>query len=201
VSSLAKKLQWRRALQLLAMMTELNVPKNVALYNTVISSCAKAREVGMAKNLLSKMRREGIPPNIYTFNSVISACAGTSRWQDALNLVDQCNREPGLTPDIYTYTNAMRACARGGKTRRALSLLQVVKDKGLPVDSYCYTAVIDGKYVKKVGTILRYIHITIPSSHLPLLSACAKAKMWKKALSLLDEMKDRGVEPTHVTYR
>lgn len=35
--------------------------------------------------------------------------------------------------------------AKGGQTKRALGLLQVVKDKGLPVDSYCYTAVIDGK--------------------------------------------------------
>ena len=145
VSALGKKLQWRRALQLLDLMADMNVEKSVTLYNSVISSCAKAREVGMAKNLLSKMRREGISPNIYTFNSVISACAGTNRWQDALALVDQCNREPGVTPDIYTYTNAMRACARGGKTRRALSMLQVVKDKGLPIDSYCYTAVIDGK--------------------------------------------------------
>ena len=37
-----------------------------------------------------------------------------------------------------------RACAKGGLTSRALNLLQVVKDKKLPIDSYCYTAVIDG---------------------------------------------------------
>jgi pentatricopeptide repeat domain-containing protein 1 len=67
-----------------------------------------------------------------------------------------------------------RACARGGKTNRALSLLQVVKDKGLPIDSYCYTAVID---------------------------ACAKGGMWKKALSLLEEMQTKGIAPTEVTYR
>jgi len=66
-----------------------------------------------------------------------------------------------------------RACAKGGNTKRALSLLQVVKDKGLPVDTYCYTAVID---------------------------ACAKAKMWRKALSLLDEMQQQGIEPSEVTY-
>jgi pentatricopeptide repeat protein len=66
-----------------------------------------------------------------------------------------------------------RACAKGGNTKRALSLLQVVKDKGLPLDTYCYTAVID---------------------------ACAKAKMWRKALGLLDEMQEKGIEPSEVTY-
>ena len=60
-----------------------------------------------------------------------------------------------------------------GKSRRALTLLQVVKDKGLPVDAYCYTAAIE---------------------------ACARARMWKKALELLDEMKTCGIQPSEVTY-
>lgn len=88
-----------------------------------------------------------------------------------------CNCEYYLTlfhifPSWFP-TKLQRACAKGGNTKRALSLLQVVKDKGLPLDTYCYTAVID---------------------------ACAKAKMWKKALALLDEMQDQGIEPSEVTY-
>jgi pentatricopeptide repeat protein len=61
----------------------------------------------------------------------------------------------------------------GGQTRQALSLLQVVKDKGLAIDTYCYTAAIE---------------------------ACSKAKMWRKALELLDEMQEKGVAPSEVTY-
>ena len=108
ISALAKKVMWRRAVQLLDLMGDLNVPKTVGTYNTVISACARAREVGMAKSLLAKMRKEGVRPNVISFNSVISACAGSFRWKEALELVDQCHREPGVTPDIYTYTNAMR---------------------------------------------------------------------------------------------
>jgi pentatricopeptide repeat protein len=52
-------------------------------------------------------------------------------------------------------------------------LLQVVKDKGLAIDTYCYTAAIE---------------------------ACSKAKMWRKALELLDEMQEKGVAPSEVTY-
>ena len=89
-------------------MDELEVPKTVVTYNTVISACARARQVGNAKSLLTKMRKEGIAPNVISFNSVIGACASTARWKDALTVLDQCYREPGVTPDIYTYTNAMR---------------------------------------------------------------------------------------------
>jgi pentatricopeptide repeat protein len=108
ISALSRKLLWRRALQLLDLMDATDVPKTVVTYNTVISACARAREVGMAKSLLAKMRKEGVRPNVISFNSVISACASTSRWKDALAVVDQCHREPGVSPDIYTYTNAMR---------------------------------------------------------------------------------------------
>jgi hypothetical protein len=51
IGGLAKKLLWRRGLQVLELMTELNIPKTVITYNTIISACARAQEVGMAKSL------------------------------------------------------------------------------------------------------------------------------------------------------
>lgn len=108
ISALSRKVMWRRAVQLLDLMGDMDIPKSVVTYNNVISACARGREVGMAKSLLARMRKEGVRPNVISFNSVISACAGTSRWKDALAVVDQCHREPGVSPDIYTYTNAMR---------------------------------------------------------------------------------------------
>jgi pentatricopeptide repeat domain-containing protein 1 len=108
IGALAKKLQWRRALQLLDVMDENHVPMTVVTYNTVISACARAGEVGMAKSLLVKMRKQGLTPNTISFNAVMSACASTSRWRDALSILDQCHREPGVYPDIITYTSAMR---------------------------------------------------------------------------------------------
>lgn len=145
ISALARQRSWRRALQLLEVMDDVDIPKTVVTYNTVISACARGGEVGTAKNLLAKMKRQGVKPNVITFNSLMSACASTSRWKDALSLLDQCHREPGVQPDIITYTNGIRACARGRQTNRALTLLQVVKDLKLPIDNYCYTAVIDGE--------------------------------------------------------
>jgi pentatricopeptide repeat protein len=113
ISALAKKLQWRQAVQLLDVMEELNIPKTLLIYNTLLTACSKAREVVQAKNLLVQMRKSGIQPNVMSYNSVMSACASTSRWKDALAILDQCHRTPGVAPDVYTYTIAMRACAKG----------------------------------------------------------------------------------------
>jgi pentatricopeptide repeat protein len=105
VGALTKKLQWRRALQLLNVMEELQVPRNVAIYNLILTACAKAKEADQAKALLQRMRRrDGLVPNIISYNSVLSSCASTSRWRDALAVLDLVHREPGVTPDVYTYT-------------------------------------------------------------------------------------------------
>jgi pentatricopeptide repeat protein len=113
ISALTKKRQWRRAVQLLDVMDDLKVPKTLLIYNTLLSACANAREHVQAKNLLVQMRKSGIQPNIMSYNAVMSACAKSSRWKDALAVLDQCHREPGVAPDVYTYTIAMRACAKG----------------------------------------------------------------------------------------
>lgn len=55
-----------------------------------------------------------------------------------------------------------------------MTLLQVVKDKKMELDAFFYTAVID---------------------------ACAKGKMWRRALELLAEMEQNNIPPTSVTYR
>ena len=74
---------------------------------------------------------------------------------------------------IFSNTNDGIFGRTGGQTRQALALLQVVKDKGLVIDTYCYTAAIE---------------------------ACSKAKMWRKALELLNEMEEKGVAPSEITY-
>lgn len=170
IAALSERLQWRKCLQLLDMMTTLKVQRSLAIYNAILTSCSRSKEPARAKSLLLQMRRiDGIQPDIQSFNSVVSACASKSRWKDALRILDQAHRQPGVSPDVYTYTNAIRACAKGHQRSRALALLQVMKDKGLPLDVYSYTAAIE---------------------------ACD----WKGALQLMEEMKEKGIEPSEVTY-
>eukprot|EP00531_Pseudo-nitzschia_arenysensis_P000903 CAMPEP_0116141824 /NCGR_PEP_ID=MMETSP0329-20121206/14581_1 /TAXON_ID=697910 /ORGANISM="Pseudo-nitzschia arenysensis, Strain B593" /LENGTH=946 /DNA_ID=CAMNT_0003637019 /DNA_START=267 /DNA_END=3104 /DNA_ORIENTATION=+ len=183
LSSLSKQGKWRDALQLLD-YTEIlsrpdraNIPLTVVQYNTVLTCLARNKQVGQCQRLLQRLQERSkehpVAPDEISYNAVIGACASSGKWREALTVLDECYEEPDCEPNIYIYTNAMRACAKAGNSQKALSLLQVVKDKGLPVDSYCYTAVID---------------------------ACAKGKQWKKALELFHEMEEKGIEPTQVTY-
>jgi pentatricopeptide repeat protein len=169
LASLSKERKWREALQLLEYMEilsrpeKVNLPLTVVQYNTVLTCLARSRQVGQCQRLLQRLQSRSkelaatatttnntinsniiLHPDAISYNAVIGACASAGRWKEALTVLDECYNEQGVEPNIYIYTNAMRACAKGGNTQKALSLLQVVKDKGLAVDSYCYTAVIDG---------------------------------------------------------
>jgi len=89
-------------------MDELRVPKTVVICNKVLGACSKAREAYSARNILARMRKQNLAPDVTTYNSVISAFVGSSRWKEALSVLDQCYREPGVTPDLFTCTLAMR---------------------------------------------------------------------------------------------
>jgi len=182
--------QWRKALQLVTQLELLQQKQNPrsttkipnmtlsGICNPVLIAMCRAGEVAQAKNfLLQRMKKNGVRPNVLSYNSAISLCASSpGRYKEALELFDCCLRDPTLLdqPDIYTYTNAMRACAKGGQVRKAQSLLQAAHDKGLAVDAQAYTAVIH---------------------------ACAKAKRWKPALKLLDDMtRVHGIRPSEICY-
>eukprot|EP00977_Amphora_coffeiformis_P012222 scaffold3023_cov175-Amphora_coffeaeformis.AAC.13 len=176
ISGLAKKQQWRKALQMLDLLEQQQshddrLRPTVAMYNAIMVALGKAKEFSQAKRLMRRLKAQDLFPDILTYNSLMAAAA--HRWKEALTVLDECHREPGVNPDVYTYTNAIRACAKGGKISQALTLLRVVQDKELPLDAYVYTAAME---------------------------ACAKGKLWERALGLLQEMQEKGIQPTKVTY-
>jgi len=110
---------------------------------------------------------------------------------------------------LFSYTNAIRACAKGGQTRRALTLLQVAKDRRLPVDAYCYAAALEACAKARLWhRALQLLNEMQVERHLQptevtysvCITACGNAGQWEEALRLLDEMRDRGLEANIVTY-
>lgn len=47
-----------------------------------------------------------------TYSSLISACEKAGRWEDALRLFDEMQRD-GCTPNTVTYNSLITACGQG----------------------------------------------------------------------------------------
>lgn len=206
---------WRQALQLLDWTDQLSVPKTLPICNAVLVAMSRAGEVAQAKNLLNKMMKKAtIPrinhnrpkrdhsdnpmelyakPNVVSYNSVIAACIKAGRWEEALKYSDLCLRAPGVRADTYTYTHSIRACAKLGRLDRALSLWQVAKDRKLPLDAHAYTSIIHACSIKQQQTTSSSQKNNYPNNATVVIG-------WTKALELLQEMENRNIQPTEVTY-
>lgn len=68
---------------------------------------------------LNRMRSRGVLPDVYSFNGTISACGRAGKWQQALALLKEMEREGSdVRPDIFSYNGAINAVAKAGRWER-----------------------------------------------------------------------------------
>jgi len=77
-----------------------------------ITACEKGRQYQHAIALLKSMRIQTIWPNTISHNVTISACAHGKRWEQALQLLEDC--KTWATLDNFSYSAAITACEKGG---------------------------------------------------------------------------------------
>lgn len=66
--------------------------------------------------MLDRMRLAGLSPDVYSVNGAISACGRDGRWQLALALLEDMEREEStIKPDLYSYNGVINALAKGGR--------------------------------------------------------------------------------------
>lgn len=59
---------------------------------------------------------KGVPPDVYSYNSAISACGREAKWQQALALLSEMEREGSeVPPDLFSYNGAINAVAKAGR--------------------------------------------------------------------------------------
>ncbi len=55
---------------------------------------------------------KGLERSVITYSSLISACEKAGRWETALSLFDEMQRD-GCTPNTVTYNSLITACGQG----------------------------------------------------------------------------------------
>ena len=98
----------------------------------------------------------------------------------------------------------IRACVKGDKLERAKSLIQVVKAKGLLLDSYFYTAAMEASDWSSAIKLLHEMEANgIPPtevSYSVTIKACGKSGQWEKSLDLLDVMRSKKMKINIYVY-
>jgi len=190
---------------------EPGVEPDIITYTCAMRACARGKQTRKALTLLDTVREKGLILDVYVYTSVIDACAKGGMWERALELLDEMRAE-GIMPNSITYGAAIAACGNGGEWERALQLLHQMRAKKMGMNIVTYNAAIVAlarasrdkmKNIVKADHIKRYNeHVTAENSSLIDLidesdNAC---QLWKKALDLLNKMKEDRIAPDVISY-
>eukprot|EP00041_Stephanoeca_diplocostata_P037204 m.1395878 g.1395878 ORF g.1395878 m.1395878 type:complete len:351 (+) comp24994_c1_seq40:262-1314(+) len=120
------------ALQILDLMMEHSIKRNVVTYNSAITACANARagaRIDDAFEVLELMESARISPDVVTFSSLLRACAKArpARVQDARDLMCRMRTE-GLKPNVYTYAAMISALANAKPCTNAAEAMELLID-------------------------------------------------------------------------
>ena len=126
-----------------------NAASTAALAVTAAGACARSMRPNAARQVLEvakkrAAREAGAWPKTVLYNAVLDAFEAAGRSTDALQLLDEFDRN-GVPYDAVTYNIVLRLCARDGAYQRAAELLdEMVADPSPKVrpDVFSFTTAI-----------------------------------------------------------
>ena len=128
--------------------------------------------------VFTEMRASGIAPDLAAFNALINACASVGDVPRAEGAFGELCAA-GLTPDAISYTCIIKACAVAGDAARAERIYLEMQQRTNHFSTY-----------------------TPPSSHTykHLMAVHAQAGAPLRTLELFNELRTRGLAPTHTHF-
>ena len=136
-----------------------------------------------------------MPPDAVVYNAAIS-CAGQLRMPErALALLSEMSNQ-GLRPTAVSYGAAIAACEKSGEWRTALGLLDRMEKRGLQRNTAPPLLLSVSPPALSRSLLGLSLQVVFSSA----ISACGSGGQWQRALALLAEMAELGVEQNTITY-
>ena len=142
------------------------------------------------------------------YRAMVAAATQVNDWRGALSLLQRMEATAAAAvPDPAAYGHAIAACTKGTQPERALALLDRLRAAGQTPEVRSCNMVISSFAKSDYRRALLTLR-SLPSrgvrpntiSFNAALSGCSRAKRWKVALQLLEEMEGRGAFPSDWLY-
>ncbi|KAG5178131.1 hypothetical protein JKP88DRAFT_350398 [Tribonema minus] len=195
------------ALYFLGQASVLGYAPSEAMYEACVSALAAGGRWQRAADLIrdgeAALRR---PLRAESRTLVIRAAGRAGQWRAAVLTLQemQAGRDRGWReeswPTSQTYAAAISACALSGEWQRGVELLEgmLKGPHALPPSLLAFNAAC----WRSTEGMLRGPHALPPSllAFNAAMSACERARQWRKALQLLKQAEGLGLKPDVITY-
>ncbi|TYH38730.1 hypothetical protein ES332_D12G130100v1 [Gossypium tomentosum] len=178
------------------------------VYYSLISGLCRAGRMDDAGNVYSKMKVAGFHPDIVCYNSLISGFCKKKKVDQAYEIVKEME-ETGVKPDTITFNTLIAHFCKAGNFTHAHRVMKKMVKEGLAPTVATYGALIHGYCINgKLDDARKIFNNMSSTSKVPpntvvyniLIESLCKNNDVKAALSLMDEMKAKGVKPNTTTY-
>ncbi|XP_020588692.1 putative pentatricopeptide repeat-containing protein At1g53330 [Phalaenopsis equestris] len=143
-------------------------------YNILIRAHAALGSIHGACELFDEMTKEGIRPTATTFGTLITALTSASMLDEAFRIKEEMLRRYNIKPNAYIYTSLVKVLCKNNELDHAIRLKdEIASDAEIGLDAAIYT------------TLIR---------------AFFRAGRKGEVVSVLEEMKKKGVKPETATY-
>ncbi|CAE6914003.1 unnamed protein product [Symbiodinium sp. CCMP2592] len=208
--------RWADAVAAVQQLHEDALRPTVITYGSLIAACGKGSEATKALKFLQEMEAAKLQPSVPAVTSAIRACEQGGLWQDALRLFERLKAEDGLPPDLRAYNATLSASEKGAKWGEALEVLKELEEgaadssgrlkvKPPKPDAISYNAIITAcgnglrwdlslMFLQRLRDATTGVVADVISFNATA-SACERASQWLRALALLDDLLEDGIQP------
>ncbi|XP_038877556.1 pentatricopeptide repeat-containing protein At5g39350-like [Benincasa hispida] len=157
-------------------------PKDVILYNTMISGYGMHGLGRKALCIYHQMNREGLQSNESTFVSLLSACSHSGLFEEGISLFRNMEKDHNITPTDKLYACLVDLLCRAGRLRQAEELINQMPF--LPTSGILETLLSgcllhkDIELGVKIADRLLSLESRNPSTYITLSNIYAEASRW-----------------------
>ncbi|MED6110479.1 hypothetical protein PIB30_043311 [Stylosanthes scabra] len=147
---------------------------DVSCYNVLISGFCKKNKLERVYEMLEEMEKSGVKPDTVTYNTLLSSLGKSGDFETANNLMKKMRKE-GLVPYVVTFGALIHANCLNNNVDYAMKIFEEMCSTAskFPPNNVIYNSLID--------------------------ALCKKDEV-ESAVSLMDDMKERGVRPNTTTF-
>lgn len=125
-------------------------------------------------SLWEEMQEQGVQPNGMTFNFLLRACTLARSDLDSALDIFQDMLARGFHPTRVTYNALLSTCAVHGAVTEVFEVLEAMQESGVAPDLL---------------------------SHQQVVTACTRSKLWRRAVTHMEDMRKQGMHPNSAMLR
>eukprot|EP00903_Cladosiphon_okamuranus_P011015 g10404.t1 len=194
------------AFSLFNRMEKAGITPDVWTYNSLANVLGSCGEWERAVGLLEDMREQGLKPDVVTYSALISACEKAGQVEASLALLEEMARE-GVDANERTFSSAIKSLSSPLFSPPRPLPLHSTSSSSDPISSLAQgsptkppSSSSSWRQVARLHEEARRRGKANVVTYSAAISACAKERRWKDALSLLAEMRRDGIEPNDYSF-